>query len=84
MASKHSGTQDLAGLTRSELIAVIGRRDEVIAELRKRLEEWERKSARQASPFSKNKPKADPKRPGGSPDKVSSPAARNRLRKQRM
>ena len=67
MASKHSGTQDLAGLTRSELIAVIGRRDEVIAELRKRLEEWERKSARQASPFSKNKPKADPKRPGRKP-----------------
>lgn len=66
---QQSGTQDLGGLTRNELIALIHKRDEVIAELGKRLEEWERKSARQASPFSKNKPKADPKRPGRKPGK---------------
>ena len=43
---------------------MILKRDEVIEELRKRMEELERKSALQASPFSKNKPKTDPKRPG--------------------
>jgi transposase len=55
---------NLAELTREELVAFIIKQGELIAELQKRIEELLRKDRRQASPFSRNKPKADPKLPG--------------------
>jgi len=51
-------------MTRDELIELIQQQSRLIEELRKQLEELRRKSQRQANPFSKNKPKADPKKPG--------------------
>lgn len=42
-------------------------RDEQIAQLRERLEQTERAGKRQAAPFSKGEPTAEPKRPGRKP-----------------
>ena len=50
----------LTELTREELY-------ELIRQLRKQIEELRRRPYRQANPFSKNHPKADPKRPGRKP-----------------
>ena len=67
-------TCDSAKLTRDELVGlvrqqgeVIVRQDRLIEQLRKQIEELNRKSHRQANPFSKNRPKADPKSPGRKP-----------------
>ena len=65
--SKRLESEDVSGLTREELIALVGEKSELIAELTRRIEELLRKSGRQASPFGKNKPKANPKRPGRKP-----------------
>ncbi len=73
---------DLSSLSRTELIALVvklrgqvGQLRERIerleaekAELGKQLEEAERKSKRQAAPFSKNKKKTNPKKPGRKPN----------------
>lgn len=67
MASKNPTPSDLAELTREELIATAIRQGGVIAELQKRIEELLRKAGRQASPFSKNQPKTNPKPPGRKP-----------------
>src|SRR5450432_1588500 len=64
MASRSPVPPNLAELTREELVAFIIKQGELIAELQKRIEELLRKDRRQASPFSRNKPKADPKLPG--------------------
>ena len=63
MASRNP-VPNLAELTREELIAIIIQQGQLIAELQKRIEELLRKDRRQANPFSRNKPKADPKPPG--------------------
>lgn len=55
---------DLTGLTHEELCELIRQQAELIEQLRKQIEELRRKSHRQANPFSKNQPKANPKRPG--------------------
>ena len=67
---------DLPELSRDELYQLIRRLQhslvalrQQIEEQRKQLEELRRKSHRQANPFSKNRPKADPKRPGRKPGK---------------
>jgi transposase len=73
---------DLSSLSRTELIALVvklcgqvGQLRERIkrleaekAELGKQLEEAKRKSKRQAAPFSKNKKKTNPKKPGRKPN----------------
>src|ERR1035438_9524654 len=64
MASKSPVPPNLAELTREELVAIILHQGQLIAELQKRIEELLRKDRRQASPFSRNNPKADPKPPG--------------------
>ena len=46
------------------LKATIEKQQAMIARMQKRLEELERSGKRQASPFAKGPPKADPKRPG--------------------
>ena len=61
---KNPARAKLDELTREELIAIIIRQGELLADLKKQIEELRRKAARQASPFSKNKPKGEPKRPG--------------------
>ena len=66
MASTPS-TSDLKELTRDELCKLVHQQGQLIEELRKQIEELRRKSHRQANPFSKNQPKADPKRPGRKP-----------------
>ena len=65
--SKRAESEDMSGLTREELIALVAEQSELIAELTRRIEELLRKSGRQASPFAKNKPKANPKPPGRRP-----------------
>jgi transposase len=67
MASKSSPPPNLADFTREELIAVIIQQGRFIAELQKRIEELLRKNRRQASPFSRDNPKANPKQPGRKP-----------------
>ena len=67
VASKNPAPPKLDDLTREELIAVIIEQGEVIAESEKQIEELLRKAGRQASPFSKNKPKPNPKPPGRKP-----------------
>lgn len=74
MASKNPAPPNLAELTREELIAIIIEQSELVAELKKQIEELRRKGARQASPFSKNKSKANPKPPGRKPGKDPSHA----------
>jgi transposase len=54
-------------LTRDELIGLVRNLREEIERLSKMLQELRRKSHRQANPFSKNRPKADPKPPGRKP-----------------
>jgi transposase len=58
---------DLASLGREELIAVVEEQRCLIAELRAEIERLKRWRNRPAAPFSKNTPKADPKRPGRHP-----------------
>ena len=71
----------LSDITRKDLEALVRRQDRMIAgqnrlivdqsrlieQLRKQVEELQRKSNRQASPFSKNRPKPNPKRPRRKP-----------------
>ncbi len=71
MASKNPAPPHLAELTREELIAIIIEQSELVAELKKQIEELRRKDARQASPFSKNKSKANPQSPGRKPGQGS-------------
>ena len=71
MASKNPRPPNLAELTREELIVIIIEQGELVAELKKQIEELRRKGARQASPFSKNKSKANPKLPGRKPGQGS-------------
>jgi transposase len=66
--------QDIESLGREELIelvrAVVSQNEElraIIEEQRKRIDELTRAGKRQASPFSKGKPKQNPKRPGRKP-----------------
>lgn len=58
---------DLGSLDQEELIAVIEEQRRLIAELSAEIERLKRSQNRPAAPFSKNKPKADPKRPGRRP-----------------
>jgi transposase len=51
-------------------------RDAQIAELRERLEHAERAGKRQAAPFSKGEPAAEPQRPGRKPGAAYGPKAR--------
>jgi transposase len=71
MASKSPVPPNLADLTREELVAIIIQQSQLIAELQKRIEELLRKDRRQASPFSRDKPKTDPKQPGRKPGQGS-------------
>jgi transposase len=58
---------DLASLSREELIALIEEQRRLIGELTAEMERLKRAQNRSAAPFSKNKPKADPQRPGRKP-----------------
>lgn len=58
---------DLGSLGREELIALIEEQRRLIAELTAEVERLKRSQNRPAAPFSKNQPKADPKRPGRRP-----------------
>jgi transposase len=58
---------DLGPLSREELIAVVEGQRRLIAELTAEIERLKRAQNRSAAPFSKNKPKADPQRPGRRP-----------------
>jgi transposase len=58
---------DLGALSREELIAVIEEQRRLITELMAEIERLKRGQNRSAAPFSKNKPKADPQRPGRRP-----------------
>jgi transposase len=51
----------------AQLEAQLTERDRRIEELARKLEESQRQSKRQAAPFSKGKPKSDPKKPGRKP-----------------
>ena len=62
--SVDSETKKYNELSREELESLVLKQAELIEQLRLRIEELQRKSHRQAAPFSKNKRKADPKRPG--------------------
>ena len=62
-----SSTFDLKELTREQLCDLIRHQGQRIEQLSKQIEELLRKSHRQANPFSKNQPKAEPKRPGRKP-----------------
>lgn len=53
--------------SREELIALILEQQRLIAELRAEIEQLKRWQGRQAAPFSKGQPKANPKRPGRKP-----------------
>ena len=57
-------SSDLKGLSREDLCQLVYRQGQLIEQLRKQIEELQRKSHRQANAFSKNKPKTEPKRPG--------------------
>lgn len=61
----------LGELTREELVALVRRQTQLIEQLRKQIEELQRKSRRQASPFSRNQPQPNPKRPGRKPGQGS-------------
>ena len=52
------------GLSREELESLVRRQAELIEQLRQQIEELRRKGHRQAAPFSKNKRKETPLRPG--------------------
>lgn len=67
MALKNPAPPNLTELTREDLIAIIIRQGELIAELRKQIEQLRRKAIPQPSPFSRNKPKPNPKPPGRKP-----------------
>lgn len=58
---------DLASLSREELIALIEEQHRLIVELTAEMERLKRGQNRSAAPFSKNKPTANPKRPGRRP-----------------
>jgi transposase len=58
---------DLASLSLAELIELIQVQQRQIAELREEIERLKRQGKRQASPFSKGKQVANPKRPGRKP-----------------
>ena len=67
---------ELPELSRDELYELTRRLHHIVEELqkqneelRKQVEELRRKSHQQATPFSKNKPKANPERPGRKPGK---------------
>lgn len=62
-----STPDNLNELTRNELIELVRKMREEIEQLRKMLQELQRKGHRQANPFSKNLPKANPKAPGRRP-----------------
>ena len=64
MDPKRAKPDTLRELTRTELEALVVKQSELIEQLRKQVAELVRKGHRQASPFSKNKPTANPKRPG--------------------
>ena len=55
---------DLPELSREQLCELIRQQHHIIEELHKLVEELRRKSHQQATPFSKNQPKANPKPPG--------------------
>ena len=58
---------DLASLSLGELIELIKAQQQQIAELLEENERLKRQGKRQAAPFSKGKPNANPKRPGRKP-----------------
>ena len=62
-----STSDNLNELTRDELIELVRKMREELDRLSKLLQELKRKSHRQANPFSKNRPKIDPKPPGRKP-----------------
>ena len=62
-----AGTADMAELSREELREIIVDLRRQIEVLRKENEELRRNRKRSAAPFSKGKPKANPKRPGRKP-----------------
>ena len=62
-----SSRDNLNELTRDELIELVRKMREEIEHLRKMLQESQRRGHRQANPFSKNLPKANPKPPGRKP-----------------
>ncbi len=69
--TKQTVAEQLRELTREELLDLVQRQNQLIEQLRKQIEELQRKSHRQASPFSKNQPKKDPKGPGRKPGQGS-------------
>ncbi|MFN0106855.1 MAG: hypothetical protein ACKV2U_32780 [Bryobacteraceae bacterium] len=54
-------------LTREELVGLVRRQIQLIEQLRRQIEELQRGSRRRASPFSRNQPNPNPKRPGREP-----------------
>ena len=58
---------DVSSLSRKQLIELIGTLQGQVAELLAKVEQLQREGKRQASPFSKGKPVANPKRPGRKP-----------------
>lgn len=56
--------ENLVSMEREELIDLIKKLAAENQALKERLEQLERKGARSAAPFSKNRPKSDPKKPG--------------------
>ena len=62
-----SSTFDLKKLTREQLCDLIRHQGQRIEQLSKQIEELLRKSHRQANPFAKNQPRAEPKRPARKP-----------------
>ncbi len=58
---------NLVSMEREELIDLIRKLAAENQALKERLEQLERKGARSAAPFSKNQPKANPKKPGRKP-----------------
>jgi hypothetical protein len=64
-------------LTRDELIGLVRKLREEIERLSKMLQELQRKSPRQANPFSKNRPQADPNPPGRKPGQGRCPKPAN-------
>ena len=58
---------DVSSLSREQLIEIISAQQRQIAELLAKVEQLQREGKRQASPFSKGKPVANPKRPGRKP-----------------
>ena len=59
-----ANTPTIDELSREELIVIVREQQLQIAALGKLIEQLKRKKSRQASPFSKEKPVPNPKRPG--------------------